>query len=167
MSKISGVVIGLVTNVADPLSQNRVKLRFPWLDDNQETDWIRIATMMAGGGRGSMFMPEVDDEVLVAFEHADVRFPYVVGFLWNGKDNPPGEHVRDRKIVSKNGHQIRFLDATPSNGSQGALVIEDGHGNRITLSNGHIHVKSKGVLTLEGATIILNGRLVAPNGNPI
>jgi uncharacterized protein involved in type VI secretion and phage assembly len=167
LSQVNGIVIGLVTNVTDPLKQNRVKVHFPWLGDEQETDWIRIATMMAGQGRGSMFMPEVNDEVLVAFEHGDPRFPYVIGFLWNGQDNPPGEDVRDRKIVSKNGHQIRFLDSTPSNGNLGALIIEDAHGNRITLSNGHIHLKSTSVLTLEGATIRLNGRVVAPNANPI
>src|SRR5947207_1456491 len=142
MSKIDGLVIGLVTSVADPLKQNRIKVHFPWLGDAQETDWIRISTMMAGAGRGSMFMPEVNDEVLVAFEHADTRFPHVVGFLWNGQDAPPGQDVRDRKIVSKNGHQIRFLDATPSGGSVGALIIEDGHGNRITMSNALIHIKS-------------------------
>ena len=167
MSKINGMVIGLVTNVSDPLQLNRVKLHFPWQDDGHETDWVRIATMMAGGGRGSMFMPEVDDEVLVAFEHGDPRFPYVIGFLWNGQDLPPGQDVRDRKIVSKNGHQIRFLDSTPTAGSLGALVIEDAHGNTITMSNGQIHVKSTSVLALEGATITLNGRVVAPNGNPI
>jgi uncharacterized protein involved in type VI secretion and phage assembly len=167
VSAVNGMVIGLVTNVADPLQQNRVKVHFPWLDDGQETDWIRIATMMAGGGRGSMFMPEVNDEVLVAFEHGDTRFPYVIGFLWNGQDAPPGQDVRDRKIVSKNGHQVRFLDATPGGGSLGALVIEDAHGNRITMSNGQIHVKSTCVLSLEGPTLLLNGRLVAPNANPI
>jgi uncharacterized protein involved in type VI secretion and phage assembly len=167
MSKIDGVVIGLVTNVSDPLKKNRVKLHFPWLDDNQETDWVRIATMMAGGGRGSMFMPEVNDEVLVAFEHSDTRFPLIVGFLWNGKDAPPGEDVRDRKIVSKNGHQIRFLDSTPAGGSLGALIIEDAHGNRITMSNGQIRIRSTCSLALEGPTITLNGRIVAPNANPI
>jgi uncharacterized protein involved in type VI secretion and phage assembly len=167
VSKLNGVVIGLVTNVSDPSQQNRIKVHFPWLDDNHESDWIRIATMMAGNGRGSMFLPEVNDEVLVAFEHGDVRFPYVVGFLWNGQDSPPGQHVRDRKIVSKNGHQIRFLDSTPSGGDMGALVIEDAHGNRITMSNGQIHIKSTCVLALEGKSLTLNGRLVAPNNNPI
>jgi len=167
VSNINGVVIGVVTKVDDPAQQNRVKVHFPWLDDAQETDWIRIATMMAGGGRGSMFMPEVTDEVLVAFEHGDTRFPYIVGFLWNGKDNPPGQDVRDRKIVSKNGHQIRFLDSTPTNGDMGALIVQDAHGNTITMSNGQIHVKSTCVLALEGTTITLNGRIVAPNANPI
>jgi uncharacterized protein involved in type VI secretion and phage assembly len=167
VSSIAGVVIGLVTNVSDPLRQNRVKLHFPWIGDGQETDWVRIATMMAGAERGSMFMPEVNDEVLVAFEHGDSRFPVVIGFMWNGEDSPPGRDVRDRKIVSKNGHQIRFLDSTPSGGSMGALVIEDAHGNRITMSNGQIQVKSTCVLALEGSTLTLNGRVVVPNGNPI
>jgi uncharacterized protein involved in type VI secretion and phage assembly len=161
------VVIGLVTNTDDPEQQNRVKVHFPWLDDNHETDWIRIATMMAGGNKGSMFMPSVNDEVLVAFQHGDPRVPYVVGFLWNGQDDPPGQDVRDRKIVSNNGHQIRFLDSTPNNGDMGALVIQDGNGNQITLSNGHIHLKSTSVLTIEGQILTLNGRIVAPNGNPI
>jgi len=91
----------------------------------------------------------------------------VIGFLWNGQDSPPGENVSDRKIVSKNGHQIRFLDSTPTGGDKGALVIEDAHGNRITMSNGQIHIKSTCVLALEGKTLTLNGRLVAPNMNPI
>jgi len=67
----------------------RVKVKFPWLSDEHESWWARIATPMAGGGRGAYFLPEVNDEVLCAFEHGDVRFPYVVGALWNGKDAPP------------------------------------------------------------------------------
>jgi uncharacterized protein involved in type VI secretion and phage assembly len=167
MSKPSGVVVALVTNVQDPEQRGRIKLHFPWLDDKHETDWVRIATMMAGGGRGSQFLPEVNDEALVAFEHNDPRFPYVIGFLWNGKDDPPGEDVRDRKLVSKNGHQIRFLDSTPDGGSLGALIIEDAHGNTITMSNGQIHIKSVGILALEAPKILINNRIVAPNANAI
>jgi uncharacterized protein involved in type VI secretion and phage assembly len=167
MSKVSGVVIGLVTNVDDPQKQGRIRVNFPWLDDNHETDWVRIATMMAGGGRGSRFLPEVNDEVLCAFEHEDSRFPYVIGFLWNGVDAPPGSDPRDRLICSKNGHQVRFLDSTPSGGSNGALIIQDANGNRITMSNGQIHIKSTSLLALEGPMITINGRVVVPNGNPI
>jgi uncharacterized protein involved in type VI secretion and phage assembly len=122
---------------------------------------------MAGNGRGSFFMPEVNDEVLVAFEHGESRFPHVVGFMWNGQDKTPGEHVRDRKIVSKNGHMIRFLDSEPSGGSLGALVIEDAHGNRITMSNGKITIKAKAMLQLEAPMVRINQRVVAPNPNPI
>lgn len=167
MSAINGVVVGLVTNVDDPSGEGRIKVHFPWLAPDHESDWVRIATLMAGNGRGSFFIPEVDDEAIVAFEHGDPRFPYVIGFLWNGKDAPPAEHVRERKLESRNGHAIRFFDITPNGGSLGALVIEDGHGNRITLSNGQIHIKSTCVLALDAPTITINGRVVAPTPNPI
>jgi uncharacterized protein involved in type VI secretion and phage assembly len=171
MSQIHGVVVALVTNVDDREGRGRVKLHFPWLDPKHETDWVRIATMMGGAGRGSFFMPEVGDEALVVFEHGDARFPYVIGFLWNGPDAPPAKHVRERKLETKNGHAIRFLDSTPENGDLGALVIEDGHGNRIVFANGQIYISSLAVLQLEAPTIILKGpgytRVVAPTPNPI
>ncbi|MGA8432346.1 MAG: phage baseplate assembly protein V [Candidatus Sulfotelmatobacter sp.] len=163
MSQIPGLVIGLVTQV----DVGRIKVNFPWLEENQESDWIRIATVMSGNNRGSCFMPEVQDEVLVGFDKGDTRTPYVVGFLWNGVDAPPSQDVRDRRITSVNGHCLRFLDSTPSGGSMGALVIEDAHGNAITMSNGKITIRSQGVLELTAPNITLNGRVVAPNGNPI
>ena len=81
--------------------------------------------MMSGNNRGSFFMPELQDEVLVAFNQGSARDPYIVGFLWNGQDLPPGQDVRDRRITSRNGHEIRFLNSTPDNGNVGALVIQD------------------------------------------
>jgi uncharacterized protein involved in type VI secretion and phage assembly len=167
MGQFNGVVVGLVTNVDDPENRGRCKLHFPWLDSSNETDWVRIATVMAGNGRGTFFMPEVSDEVLVAFEHADARFPYVIGFLWNGQDAPPADNVRLRRIQSVNGHRISFIDATPNSGSKGALVIEDAHGNTISMSNGKIAIKSVAVLELTAPTITLNGRVVCPNPNAI
>ena len=171
MSVAQGVVVALVTNVSDPEKLGRVKVNFPWLDEKHESDWIRIATLMAGKDRGSFFMPEVNDEALVAFEHGDARFPVVIGFLWNGVDKPPATDVRDRLLKSKNGHQIRFLDSTPAGGDQGGIVIQDAMGNRITLSNGQIKVQSVGVLVLEGATVIIKvagvSRVVAPTPNNI
>lgn len=163
MSQINGLCIGLVTQV----DVGKIKVNFPWLDENHESDWVRIATAMSGDNRGSFFMPEVKDEVLIGFDKGDTRTPYVVGFLWNGVDAPPGQDVRDRRITSKNGHSIRFLDSTPNGGSLGALVIEDAHGNAITMSNGKITIRSQGVLELTSPHIVLNGRIVAPNGNPI
>lgn len=163
MSSINGVVVGLVTQV----DVGKVKVNFPWLDDQHETDWIRIASVMSGDKRGAFFMPEVHDEVLVGFDQGSPRVPYVIGALWNGKDATPGQDVRDRRFTSKNGHMIRFLDATPSGGSLGAIVIEDAHKNRITMSNGKISIQSQGVLEITAPHITLNGRIVAPNGNPI
>ncbi len=171
MAIIQGVAIGIVTNVDDPSQQGRIKVNMPWLSGENETDWIRIAAPMAGDERGCLLMPLVGDEALLAFDHGDTRFPYVVGFLWNGKDRLPSEHVRDRRIKTKNGHQIRFLDSTPESGDMGALVIQDGNGNTITMSNGKITIASVSVLELRGNVIVLTGpgysRTIAPNSNPI
>jgi uncharacterized protein involved in type VI secretion and phage assembly len=169
MALVNGVVSGLVTAVD---GEGRVKVHCEGIDDSHETDWIRIATMMGGNDRGSFFMPEVNDEVLLSFENGHPRIPIVVGFFWNGKDKPPGQDFRDRILKSKNGHSIRFLDSTVVNGDKGALVIEDAHGNRVTMSNGKVTVYSKGHLELRSeGNVIVSGpgwtRVVTPNSNPI
>lgn len=169
--RMQGVVVGIVSNVNDPLGQCRVKLRFPWMDDNYETDWVRIAAPMGGNNRGIRFMPEVDDEALVAFEHGHQNIPYVIGFLHNGEDAVPNKSVPERIIRSVNGHAIRFLDSTPSQGDSGGVVIEDAHGNRIILSNGKITIKGTAVVQIDAPSIVLSGpgytRIIAPNSNPI
>lgn len=113
-TRVSGVVVGVVTNNRDPDGMGRVKVRFPWLSDQDESNWARVASPMAGKERGCYFLPEVDDEVLVAFEHGDVRFPYVVGALWNGKDAPPATNDDGknsvRVIKSRSGHVVRLTD---------------------------------------------------------
>lgn len=112
--RIYGVVIGIVTNNQDPDKLGRVKVKFPWLSDADESYWARVATPMAGKDRGIYYLPEVDDEVLVVFEHGDVRFPYVLGALWNGKDTPPADNGNGknnlRVIKSRSGHVIRLND---------------------------------------------------------
>jgi uncharacterized protein involved in type VI secretion and phage assembly len=110
----SGVVVGVVTNNQDPDGLGRVKVKFPWLSETEESSWARVAAPMAGDNRGFYFLPEVEDEVLVAFEQGDFRFPYVLGALWNGKGKPP-EHNDDGKndtrvIKSRSGHVIRLSD---------------------------------------------------------
>ncbi|WP_292388412.1 phage baseplate assembly protein V [Methanosarcina sp. UBA5] len=109
-----GVVAGIVTNNKDPDELGRLKVKFPWFSDNNETDWIRMTTFMAGGVRGSFFLPEVGDEVLVAFEHGNINRPYVIGALWNGVDKPPETNSDGknniRKIKSRSGHELIFND---------------------------------------------------------
>jgi uncharacterized protein involved in type VI secretion and phage assembly len=115
-SRIFGVVTAIVTNNQDPDNLGRVRVRFPWLatEGEGESWWARVAVPMAGKEMGVYFLPEVDDEVLVAFERGDVRFPYVIGCLWNAHRLPPEENKdgqnAKRTIKSRSGHIVRFDD---------------------------------------------------------
>lgn len=131
-----GVVVGIVTNNQDPDKMARVRVKFPWLSDDHESWWARIATPMAGNGRGMYFLPEVNDEVLVAFEHGDVRSPYVVGSLWNGQDAPAGSNDDGknniRLVHSRSGHLVRLDD---TDGDEKIEVIDKSGGNKITIKS--------------------------------
>jgi uncharacterized protein involved in type VI secretion and phage assembly len=133
--KIYGVVVGIVTNNKDPEKLGRVKVKYPWLSDSEESHWARMATMMAGKDRGAFYLPEVDDEVLLAFEHGDVRFPYVIGMLWNGKDTPRydnGDGKNDQRVItSRSGHELIFND----NDQQGKITIHTKKNHVITLDD--------------------------------
>lgn len=110
--KFYGVVTGKVRSVSDPLSLGRVQLTLPFLDDSDSSPWARIAAPMAGRFYGYYFIPSVDDEVLVAFEHGDVKAPYVIGALWTAKSQPPLMSPSDEKraIRTPGGSQIVFED---------------------------------------------------------
>ena len=140
------VVVGIVTNNQDPDGMARVKVRFPWLAEDAESHWIRIASPMAGNGRGMVFLPEVDDEVLLAFENGDLNRPYVLGALWNGEDNPPETNSDGRnnirKIRSRSGHEIVFNDTSGTE----KLEIKTNAGHQIVLddSSGQEKIEIKG-----------------------
>lgn len=144
------IVIGIVTNNNDERETTaRVKVKFPWLDDSIESAWCRIATPMAGNGRGFMFMPEIDDEVLVAFEHGDVTRPFIIGALWNGKDKPAEPNtdavkngkVEQRLIKTRVGHVVMLDDS--SDKCHVEVKTKDGHLVRLDDANGKIEVIDK------------------------
>lgn len=110
MKRYPGVVTGIVKNLNDPDGQGRIELQFPWLSDSVRSSWAPVASALAGKERGAFFMPEIDDEVLVAFEHGDINHPFIVGFLWNGVDTPPETTNQNRVIKTPGGHQLRFED---------------------------------------------------------
>jgi uncharacterized protein involved in type VI secretion and phage assembly len=151
-NRFYGVTVGLVTNTKDPDNLGRVKVKFPWLSDQDESYWARVVAPMAGSDRGLYWMPEVNDEVLVAFEQGDMAFPYILGGLWNGKDKPPdananGENNK-RMIKSRSGHTI-LLDDTKDNEK---IVIQDKEGkNKITIDakNNTMEIKVEKDLTIE------------------
>lgn len=129
--RVVGVAAGIVTNNHDPEGLGRVKIRFPWLSDDNETDWVRIAALMAGSQRGTFFLPEAGDEVLVAFEQGDINRPYVIGALWNGSANPPETNSDGnnniRKIRSRSGHEIVFNDDGSSMQEKVEIRTNSGH----------------------------------------
>jgi uncharacterized protein involved in type VI secretion and phage assembly len=168
---VRGLVLGTVTDTQDPERQGRVKVSFPWLDGMMESSWASMVAPFAGDDRGAFFMPDLGDEVIVGFLHGDFSFPFVLGATWNGKSAAPSADPRQRMIRSTNGHTIRFVDSTPDSGSLGALIVEDAHGNRITMTNGVMTVRAQTTLVIEGTLIVLRGpgwsRTIIPSSNPI
>ena len=151
--RLHGVYPALVTDVQDPDAQGRVQIQLPFVngdDGPAATAWARLSTLMAGNGRGSWFVPEVDDEVLVAFVAGDPRRPVVIGALWNGMDAPPETMDADnnvRSVTSRAGHRLTFDD---SSGAE-KVVLETNGGHRLELDDA-----SGGTVTLShsnGATI--------------
>ena len=144
MNRIQGVVVGIVRDVNDPNSLGRVQIHFPWLSDDNNSQWARVATLMSGNDRGSWFMPEVGDEVLVAFEHGDTQHPYVLGFLWNGKDKPPNSDITTevRRLKTVSGHVLEFDDR----GGQERVLVKTKAGHQIEMKDtpGSIHIDTAG-----------------------
>jgi uncharacterized protein involved in type VI secretion and phage assembly len=110
----NGLVIGTVVDLDDPERIGRIKVQYPHLNDEQ-SDWARLVTPMAGNDRGCFFRPEKGDEVLVAFEHGEPRRPHIVGSLWSTVDKPPADDGQPtdnnwRFIKSRSGHVIKLDD---------------------------------------------------------
>jgi uncharacterized protein involved in type VI secretion and phage assembly len=136
-NRVYGVVSGIVSDNHDPEGRARVKINFPWLAEHAESDWAKVVSLMAGKDRGTCFLPEVGDEVLVAFEHGDVHHPYVLGALWNSDDSTP-EPNRDgknniRKIKSRSGHELVFCD--DDQGKQEKIELHTKAGHKILLDD--------------------------------
>lgn len=170
---VKGVVVCLVTKNDDPEKLCRVKVRFPWHNKDSESYWARLAMPMAGKDRGLVLIPEVGDEVLVAFDREDVRFPCVLGALWNGQDPPPvanDDGKNDKRLFkSRKGHTLLFDD-----GASGVVeiahekgrkiilddngfVVQDEKGNMVKVdsNSGAMTIEAKGQLNIKAATITI------------
>ena len=137
--RLFGVYVGRVIDIVDPGGLGRVRVSIPSLSEpgHLSETWARLATLFAGNDRGSWFIPEADDEVVVAFEHGDLRYPIVVGSLWNDKDRPPASvdpaGTNERKVIrSREGLQISLVDQK----DHAYLVLETPDGQKITLRDG-------------------------------
>lgn len=172
-----GVAPALVIDIKDPDNQGRVKVTLPWSIDAKGAryeGWARLATALAGNNRGTWLIPDVDDEVLVAFEQGDPRRPYVLGGLWNGRDAAPesmdGSGRNFKKVLrSRNGVKVTLDDQD----GQEQLVLETPGGQTITLkdgpgavevvdSNGNsVKLETAGITVTASAKVTVNASQVA------
>lgn len=158
-----GPVIGLITNNNVPDDQKKkgqVKVKYPTLGDDIESDWIPLSQPMSGNATGIFFMPEVNDEVLVAFENGDISRPYIIGSIWNGTDTTPiaasvyvgGDgKVKQRVIKTTSGHIMTFND---SSDAPGISIVDKTANNKITIdsTNNKISIESDGDMLLKAKT---------------
>lgn len=180
-----GVYPALVVAVDDPDGQGRVRIRLPWTTDDGAgyEAWARLATLMAGPDRGTWFVPDVDDEVLVAFEAGDASRPVVVGALWNGQDAPPEQmdgagRNELRTIRTRSGVTIRLSDAPGSEsllletpGGQrvrlsdgpGEVQVEDANGNSVTMAASGIAIRAAAKVTVDAAQVEITAGMVQVN----
>ena len=187
--RVPGLVIGKVTNIDDPDSLGRVKLKYPGVSSDVESPWARIATLGAGPSRGMVFQPEVNDEVLVGFEGADSRRPVVLGGLYS-KVNPldawgvKNGKVAGRRITARGGSFVELADAdggavdhillklAANKGSVllGAdkLEVEVPFGNPVSITAGEakFEIAKDGSITIEGTNVTIKAKSkVAIEGN--
>ncbi len=153
-SRVYEPVIGVVTDNKDPDKLMRVKVKIPAISAADTTWWVSMVMLGAGKDRGWFFLPEVGDEVLVAFEHGDMDRPIIIGALWNGKDKPPKDNGSGsnpiRTIVSRGGSKVEFDDdkgtvTISDGGGKGELVIKSDDGKMtITASSGDVTFDAPG-----------------------
>ena len=150
-------LVGIVTDNEDPDGLGRVKVKFPTLTEDHNSNWARVVSMGAGPERGFECLPEIDDEVLVTFEHGDIYRPYIIGGVWNGADAPPNgveDNVQDSKVrlrtlQTRVGHKIQLIEEDKGNSKTGILIETiGGHTVYLDDSNGLIKIQSTGDLKI-------------------
>lgn len=147
------MLVGIVTDNNDPEGWGRVRVKCPTLTEDHESNWARVVGIGAGNERGFDCLPEIDDEVLVAFEHGDIHRPYVIGGVWNGSDAPPaavadsvsGGQVRLRTFKTRTGHTLQFIEEDQG-GSKAGVHVKTVYGHEIYLNDSDqvIEVKTNG-----------------------
>jgi uncharacterized protein involved in type VI secretion and phage assembly len=164
--KLRGVHLAIVVENQDGDGNPgyRVKLTFPWLEDTQKTFWARIATPMGGNERGAYVLPEIDDQVLVVFEHGDVDTPIVIGSLWSHLQQPPETNTsgqNDTKLIkSRSGHRVIFDD---KDGAEKIVIVDKTKQNKIVLDSvaKRVQIECAGDIEVRAAAnVIVHGNAV-------
>jgi uncharacterized protein involved in type VI secretion and phage assembly len=171
---VKGVAVAVVRENRDDSGMCRVRVAYPWQPTPGESYWARVASPMGGKDRGVYFLPEVGDEVLVAFERGDVRFPYVVGSLWSGKEKAPLSNADGkndiRRIRTRAGHMLTFDDGADGrvqlelndgkrlSFDRDGIELDDGQGNRVQIesASGAVTIEAAATLTLKAPRIAID-----------
>lgn len=144
-----------VIDTNDPDALGRVRVRFFWMGQDEKSPWLRIASMHSGAGRGSFFIPEAGEEVIVGFEGNNPAKPFIIGTVYNGKGKPPesaGESNDIKVLRTRSGNRIVMND------KEGSLTLVDQKDNKIKIDgSGNINVSSTEsiVLTCGSSSISL------------
>lgn len=177
---VPAVVNAVVTAAKDPENQGRVKVKFPVLSDNYESWWARTVQAGAGASRGAIVLPEVGDEVLVAFGHGSFQQPFVLGGLYNGKDKPDkawADHigstdgaVQRRAFVSRTGMLVEFLESpdgeqltvSTHGGKQKISLVQKPDARIEIFSEGPVNITAKkdASITTSTGEVIIKGKKV-------
>jgi type VI secretion system secreted protein VgrG len=164
---VPGIVVGPVGQTKYVDKYGRVKVRFPWrwiplseLEEHGDAGWVRVGQIAAGTGSAALWLPEVGDEVIVAFEHGDPDRPVIVGSVYNGKDMPPVSLPAQQ-------HVSLFRGGTPG-GGRTELVFDGTLGNERILLNGmSVQITATGdIVHRAGRTFVTEsaGDLVVKSG---
>ena len=184
MRKLNGVFPAVVIDNVDPENLGRIQVQLSQMDESGQrgsTVWARVATLMAGKNRGTWFIPDVADEVLVAFEAGDVRRPYAIGSMWNGTNSPPetiGANNNKKLLRSRNGVTItlddqsgqeRFIVETPGGqkvtlkDGPDSIEMMDSNGNSVKLEASGIMVNASAKVTINASTVEISSGMITVN----
>jgi uncharacterized protein involved in type VI secretion and phage assembly len=125
-----GLYPAIVTDIVDPKSSGRIQVKLPWLgkDGSDVRAWARLCTPYADDQQGIEILPAVDTEVMVAFEAGDLRRPYIVGAVWNGKEQLPQSPAKSNDIrvwKTRSGSKLEFDDTKGA--AKVTLSMDSGH----------------------------------------
>lgn len=168
--------VATVTDNNDPDGMGRVRVQMLWQQQSGEmTDWIRVMTPDAGGGkdgaknRGLVVIPEVDDQVLVAFRYNDPDRPFVLGSLFHGKSGGGGGSGNKVKsltalsgsTITLDGDSISIIDAQSNsivfNGS-GKIDVTSSESITLKCGESQVVMKSDGTITISGQEVTISGK---------
>jgi phage baseplate assembly protein V len=156
MSQRNAVYPATVVQSRDPRGHGRLQVSVPAFDQKV---WARRATLLAGERRGTWFVPDAGDEVLVAFEGGNPRKPVVVGALWNAKDRPPESNPQRTLLRTKNGATIVFDDG------KGSLEVEDPNGNAVRLAPDGVTVTAAAKVKISASQVEIDAALIEVNSS--